>query len=103
MEQQLENKEFVNTALDKYEAFKARIAGIEKDMLYDKASDLVVILNYASGRSLIYKGHKMNELKQLSDEELKNHPDAVMCMANNSELEESTPAELFQSVIDIKE
>ena len=68
-------------------------------MLYDKQSDLVVILNYAPGRSLIYKGHKFNELSQLSDEDIANHPEAKMCIAANNELESSTPAELFESIL----
>jgi hypothetical protein len=92
-------EKLANTPITEFEAFSAEIQGKEHRLLYDKASDLVVILNYAPGRSLIYKGHKLNELVKLSDEELANHPEAKMCMAENSELETSTPAELFESIL----
>lgn len=91
-------EEMVNTQITDFEAFTATIGDTKYDMLYDRASDLVVILGYAPGRHLIYKGHKMNELLQLNMEEVAGHPDAKMCLADSNELETSTPAELFQSI-----
>lgn len=93
-----EKQEMVNTPITEFEVFKTTIRGKEHSMLYDKASDLVVILGYAPGRNLIYKGHKFNELMELSEEERNAHPEAKMCLASNGELEESTPAELFKSI-----
>lgn len=88
-------EQIINTPLAEFEPFKATIRGKEHAMLYDKASDLVVILNYSPGRNLIYKGHKMNALMQLSPEEFENHPEARMILASHNELNDNTPAELF--------
>ena len=92
-------EDMANTPLADFEARTTKIKEKEYNMLYDPASDLVVIANYAPGRSLIYKGKKLEELLELSDEEIIAHPEAKMCLAGNDELETNTPTELFKSIL----
>jgi len=91
-------EDMANTPLAEFERRTTTVKEKEYDMLYDPADDLVVLLNYAPGRCVIYKGDKMKELMDLGEEELRNHPEAKMCLAEHDELESSTPAELFKSI-----
>jgi len=91
-------EDMANTPLAEFERRKTKIKEKEYDMLYDPADDLVVLLNYAPGRCVIYKGKRLGELMELDENEMRNHPEAKMCLAEHDELEISTPAELFKEI-----